>query len=121
MAHASVVLGGEQEADAEFVQAMARLRRAHVELDAHLVEQIARARLARYRAVAMLGHFQAAGGGDQRRGGGNVDGVEAIATGTDYVAKLVVWTREVARFRQQRFGGASDLLRCLSLDLEGGQ
>ncbi len=61
----------------------------------------------------MLGHFQAAGGGDQRRGGGDVDGVEAIATGADDVAELVIRAREVARFRQQRFGGAGDLLRGL--------
>ena len=69
----------------------------------------------------MLGHFQAAGGGHQGRGGGDVDGVEAVSPGADDVAEGIVRAREVAGLGQQGLGGAGDLLRSLPLDLEGGQ
>ena len=79
--HRAVEIGREHEADADLVYALADLFRGQVEVDAERFQHIRRAAGRRHRAPAVLGDPRTRRGGDQRAGGGDIEGVRGIAAG----------------------------------------
>lgn len=72
---------GEHEADANGIDAARHLFGREVEIDARGFEQVGTATLAGHRPVAMLGHLAAGRCHHERRRGGNIEDVHAVATG----------------------------------------
>ncbi len=69
----------------------------------------------------MFGYLDAALGPDQCRQGGDIDGVQAISTGADDIAEVVIRPREGFGGGNQGAGGAGDFARGLALDLQRRQ
>ena len=66
---AGVVFRRKQEANAQFIQRLARFIGIHIEIDTECCQQVGRTGLARHAAVAVFGDLQAAGGSHKRAGG----------------------------------------------------
>ncbi|MCY1185682.1 hypothetical protein D9M73_264850 [compost metagenome] len=81
--HGRVVALREHEADAQAVDAAGHLGGGQVQVNAGSFQQVGTAALARYRAVAVLGHGATGRSQDERRGGGDVEDVGTITTSTD--------------------------------------
>jgi hypothetical protein len=79
--HRAVVIGGEHEADADFIDAAADLLRRQVDIDAERFENVGAARLRGDRASAMLGDAGPGRGGDEHRRRRDVEGLRAVAAG----------------------------------------
>jgi hypothetical protein len=71
----------------------ADLRRRKHDVGAERFEHVGRARLRRDAAVAVLGYRGAGRGGDEHGGGGNVEGMRAVAAGADDVDEVGVVRR----------------------------
>ena len=121
MAETGVILRRKQEADAQFIQRGAGLVGIHIQVDTERRQQIGRARLARYAAVAVFGDFQAAGRGHKGAGGRNVDAVAAVAAGTDDIGEQVIRARERRGVFQQGGCGAGNLLRLFTAHFHAHQ
>ena len=103
MAHGTMKGGGEQEADAGFIQRDALLPHRSHQIHAQDGKHIRRPRPRTERAVPMLGDFQPRASEHERRSRGYVPGVLAISAGTAGVDHVVI----VRKWKGGRAHGAS--------------
>ena len=99
----------EQKGEARILEL--RHRAVHVEIqgDIQCLKNIRGTGTRRYRTVAAFDYFRSPSGGHQRRRGGNVDGVGAVAAGTCGVQQTSTGNRERARGIDECLGGAGDV------------
>ena len=129
VAHRRMEGGREEERDARLVEAAFDRRRRRGEVHAERLEQVRAAATARHRAVAVLGHLDAArrdDHGGQRR---DVERMRPVAAGAASVEARRAGARQRHGVRPHRAREADDLRRTLALhrqpdqqarDLRGG-
>ena len=78
--HRAVVIGREHETDTDFPDRSRDLLRLQVDVDAERLQHVSAARLARYRASAVLRDRSTRRSRDERRGGRDVEAVRGIAS-----------------------------------------
>ena len=83
--HRRVVVRREQERETRGREAGAGGRLVQRQFEAELLEHVGAAGLARHRAIAVFDHVDAAGRGEQRRAGGEVEAARGIAARADDV------------------------------------
>ena len=86
--HRRMVVGREHEADAGFLETLADLLGRQHDVGAERLEHIGRARLGGHAAVAVLGDAGAGGRHHEHRSGRYVEGVRAVAAGTDDIDEM---------------------------------
>ena len=87
--HGAVVVGGEHEADTDFVNALPNLLRCQIDIDAQRFEYVGTARLRGNRTSAVLGDAHSSGSGDEHGGSGNIESLRTIATGAARILSLI--------------------------------
>ena len=110
MLHRRVMVGREHEADADGLDRARDLLGREIEVRAERLEHVGAAAARRHRAVAVLRHFRARGGGDEGGRRRDVEGVRAIAAradGVDHV--LVVLDRDQRGELAHHLRGGGDL------------
>ena len=115
VAHGGVMGRGVQVAEAVALDHLGRLLGREVDRHAERFEQVGRARARRGRAVAVLGHRGAAGSGDERRRGGDVERAGAIAAGARRVDQVVARRPHGDDVRAHRASRADELVDRLAL------
>ena len=115
MLHSRVVGRCEQEAKAGLVEQFARLVRRGLDLRSERLDHVGRAAARADAAIAMLGDRQPTGGGDKRRGGGDVDEAGTVAARAAAIGIEIVGTIERQRRGAQGPGGPDHFVRRLAL------
>jgi hypothetical protein len=120
--HRRVVHRREHETDAAARDALGNLRRLQVDLRAQRLQDVRAAGLRGHAAVAVLGDLASRRGDHEHRGGGDVEGMRAIAAGADDVDQVgaigdLDRQREFAQHGRRR----GDLAHGFLLDPQAGE
>ena len=116
-----MIVGREQEAEADLVERAAGDFGRRVEVDSEPLEHVGRAAARGHRPIAVLGDRQARSGGDEGDRGRQVDRAGSVAAGAAAVGERIIGPLERRVGGAQRAGGADQLVGGLALDLEGDQ
>jgi hypothetical protein len=115
MTERHVIVGREQEGDAEQVDGTGRALGREIDLDAELLEHVRAAGAARDRPVAVLGDRHAARGRDERHRGRDVEGAGVVPAGAARVDERLPVRADRSDPAPHRLGESRDLLRRFAL------
>ena len=117
-----VVGRGEQEGDADLFSAARELLRGQLQVHTQSLQHVRRARAARHRPVAVLGHGGPGRGGQQGGARREVEGARLVTPGAAGVHGVEVWAeRHPEGVAAHHPGGGGDLADRLALGPQGDQ
>ena len=121
MLHGAMMILGEQETQADLLDAGLHLFRRQSQIDAGRLQHIGAAGFAGNRAVAVLGHAGAGGGADEGRRRADVEGVRPVAAGAAGVDQMVAVDPDPGHLLPQDLGGRHHFGHRLALGAQGDQ